>query len=101
MQHVQPGSSALRALGWDHPRCVAPMRRCAGVWKEEAGIDVGWVWGGLGAVGDQALGGVAAGDDLLVLDPPLCGTPAQSGRLAPLGGLGPASPPAGAAARST
>ena len=29
----------LRALGWDHPRCMSPMRACAERWQSSPGVD--------------------------------------------------------------
>ena len=100
MQHVQPGSSALRALGWAHPRCVAPMLACAGAWKEQTGVEVEWVWRSLESFGDEPLEELAPEYDLLVIDHPFCGTAAESGCLAPLDELVPASTMAELAADS-
>jgi multiple sugar transport system substrate-binding protein len=74
----------LRAIGWDHPRCVRPMRACADAWREERGIDVVWNFRSLEAFGDQPLEQVARHYDLLVIDHPFCGTAAASGCLAAL-----------------
>ena len=100
VQHVQPGSSVLRALGWDHPRCVSPMLACAGAWQEQTGMEVEWAWRSLESFGDEPLEELAPDYDLLVIDHPFCGTAAASGCLAPLDELVPAPAVAGLAADS-
>jgi multiple sugar transport system substrate-binding protein len=76
--------SLLRAIGWDHPRCVKPMRACADAWREEQGVDVVWDFRSLEAFGDQPLEQVAPHYDLLVIDHPFCGTAVATGCLAAL-----------------
>ncbi len=64
----------LRALGWDHPRCLGPMRACAEAWQRDTGVRVDWEARSLEAFGDQPLEEVARDYDLLVIDHPFCGT---------------------------
>jgi multiple sugar transport system substrate-binding protein len=80
----------LRALGWDHPRCVAPMDACTQAWVKEGGTDIVWDWRSLTAFGDQPLEEVAPAYDLLVIDHPFCGTAVATKSLAPLDELIPA-----------
>jgi multiple sugar transport system substrate-binding protein len=74
----------LRALGWDHPRCVAPMHACTQAWVTERGTDIVWDWRSLTAFGDQPLEEVASSYDVLIIDHPFCGTAAATGSLAQL-----------------
>src|SRR5262245_41792714 len=74
----------LRALGWDHPRCIGPMNACTRAWKSKGGTDIAWEWRSLTAFGDQPLDEVAAAYDLLVIDHPFCGTAVSTGSLLPL-----------------
>jgi multiple sugar transport system substrate-binding protein len=82
--------TTLRAIGWDHPRCVAPMRACSVEWQAETGVVVEWNWRSLEAFGDQPLEQLAPAYDLLVIDHPFCGTAVATGCLAPLDELLPA-----------
>lgn len=74
----------LRALGWDHPRCMSPMRACAERWREMTGTEIAWEARSLEAFGDQPLEEAAAGYDLIVIDHPFCGRAAATGCLTPL-----------------
>jgi len=74
----------LRALGWDHPRCMSPMRACAERWRETTGVDIVWEARSLEAFGDQPLEEAAAGYDLIVIDHPFCGRAAATRCLRPL-----------------
>jgi multiple sugar transport system substrate-binding protein len=80
----------LRAIGWAHPRCIAPMRACSVEWQAETGVVVEWDWRSLESFGDQPLEQLAPAYDLLVIDHPFCGTAAATGCLAPLDELLPA-----------
>jgi multiple sugar transport system substrate-binding protein len=77
-------TEALRALGWDHPRCIGPMEACTRAWVAGGGSEIAWVWRSLTAFGDQPLEEVASEYDLLVVDHPFCGTAAETGSLTPL-----------------
>ncbi|MFI5049130.1 MAG: carbohydrate ABC transporter substrate-binding protein, partial [Gaiellales bacterium] len=74
----------LRALGWDHPRCMSPMRACAERWREMTGVEIDWEARSLEAFGDQPLEEAAAGYDLIVIDHPFCGRAAATRCLTPL-----------------
>ncbi len=75
----------LRALGWDHPRCMGPMRACAAAWRElHPDVAIDWEVRSLGAFGDQPLEEVAGSYDLLVIDHPFCGTAEAAACLTPL-----------------
>jgi multiple sugar transport system substrate-binding protein len=74
----------LRALGWDHPRCMSPMRACAQRWREVTGVEIAWEARSLEAFGDQPLEEAAAGYDLIVIDHPFCGRAAATRCLTPL-----------------
>ena len=74
----------LRALGWDHPRCMSPMRACAERWREMTGVEIDWEARSLEAFGDQPLEEAAAGYDLIVIDHPFCGRGAATRCLTPL-----------------
>jgi multiple sugar transport system substrate-binding protein len=78
---------ALRALGWDHPRCMAPMRACAEQWRSQTGMTVRWEARSLEAFGDQPLEDVAGDYDLIVIDHPFCGRAERTGCLTPLNAL--------------
>src|SRR5262249_3855770 len=78
---------ALRAIGWDHPRCQLPMLACASAWRDRAGVEIAWSWRSLEAFGDQPLEELAPGHDILVIDPPFSGTAAATGCLHPLDAL--------------
>ena len=74
----------LRALGWDHPRCMSPMRACAVRWRATTGVEIAWEARSLEAFGDQPLEEAAAGYDLIVVDHPFCGRAEATGCLTPL-----------------
>jgi multiple sugar transport system substrate-binding protein len=77
--------TTLRALGWDHPRCMLPMRACAAAWHElHPDVRVEWDARSLRDFGDTPLDDIAGGYDLLVIDHPFCGTAARDGTLLPL-----------------
>jgi multiple sugar transport system substrate-binding protein len=83
--------TTLRALGWDHPRCMLPMRACAGAWHDlHPGVRIEWDARSLRDFGDAPLAETARDYDLLVIDHPFCGTAARDGTLLPLDGLLPA-----------
>ncbi len=73
----------LKAIGWDQPRCRAPMEACSAVWRDATGVLVSWDWRTLEAFGDQPLEELAPAYDLLVIDHPFCGTAVATGCLRP------------------
>src|SRR4051812_43520293 len=72
----------LRALGWEHPRCLLPMRHAADIWRAREGVEVVWETRSLTAFGDGPLEELA-GYDLAVIDHPTCGAAAAAGLLRP------------------
>jgi multiple sugar transport system substrate-binding protein len=83
--HRPPATrSPLRALGWDHPRCMLPMTACAQAWAGTGRGAVAWEARSLEAFGDQPLEEIAADYDLLVIDHPFCGAAERSGCLTPI-----------------
>jgi multiple sugar transport system substrate-binding protein len=77
----------LRALGWDHPRCLRPMEACSKEWRRQGGAEITWEARSLTAFGDQPLEEVAESYDLLVIDHPFCGRAAAAEALWPLDDL--------------
>ncbi len=80
----------LRALGWDHPRCRAPMQACAAAYRRARVI---WAYRSLESFGDQPLAELADRYDLVVIDHPHIGEAVEAGCLWPLdvadpGGVG-------------
>lgn len=78
----------LRALGWDHDRCVAPMRACTAAWAAlRPEVELSWDHRSLTAFGDEPVEQVADRYDLVMIDHPFCGTAEATGTLAPLDDL--------------
>jgi multiple sugar transport system substrate-binding protein len=80
----------LRALGWDHPRCRAPMEACAAAYPRARLV---WEYRSLESFGDQPLAELADSYDLVVIDHPHIGEAVDAGCLRPLdvadpGGVG-------------
>jgi multiple sugar transport system substrate-binding protein len=74
----------LRALGWDHPRCMSPMHACAESWHRRTGVAIRWQARSLEAFGDQPLEEAAGDYDLIVIDHPFCGRAERTACLTPL-----------------
>jgi multiple sugar transport system substrate-binding protein len=75
----------LRAIGWDHDRCMRPMRACTDAYRRVAPeVEITWDARSLTAFGDQPVEELAGGYDLLVVDHPFCGTAEKTGCLVPL-----------------
>lgn len=70
--------SALRGIGWDHPRCRGPLELAA------TRRDVVWEFRSLEAFNDQPPAELADEYDLLVVDHPHVAAAAEAGALAPL-----------------
>jgi len=61
----------LRGIGWDHPRCMAPLRACAEAWAAaHPAVALAWEARPLSAFEDQPLEQLAASYDLLAIDHP-------------------------------
>jgi len=76
--------TALRGLGWDHPRCIGPMRACADAWRAQTDVSVEWSFRSLSAFGDQPLEDLTGDYDVVVIDHPFCGRARETGCLTPL-----------------
>jgi multiple sugar transport system substrate-binding protein len=74
----------LRALGWDHPRCMRPMHACSEAWQRRTGISITWDLRSLTSFGDQPLEELVHDYDLVVIDYPFAGAASASGVLRPL-----------------
>ncbi len=74
----------LAAIGWDHERCLGPMRAAAEVWAERTDIEISWQARSLLAFGDEPFEELARVFDLLVIDHPFVGTAYRTGCLLPL-----------------
>src|SRR5688500_16622698 len=78
----------LRALGWDHERCMGPMRAAAAAWSaRRPATTIHWEARSLLAFGDEPLEECADRFDLLVIDHPFVGTARRTGCLRPLDDL--------------
>jgi len=92
--------SGLRGIGWDHLRCLGPMRAAAAAWAGRGGAEIEWDARLLAASDDRLVAELAESYDLLVIDHPSVGTVVEAGCLAPLEGLLAADPLAALAADS-
>ncbi len=78
----------VRALGWDHPRCMIPMRASAAAWRKlHPDVSVEWTARPLEQFNDQPLTELIGLYDILVVDHPYVGTAEKQGLLKPLDGL--------------
>jgi multiple sugar transport system substrate-binding protein len=79
---------SLRALGWDHDRCTAPMAACTEAWARlHPEVELAWTNRSLTAFGAEPLEEVAHRYDLVMIDHPFCGTAEATATLAPLDDL--------------
>jgi len=79
------GAIALRGIGWDHERCLAPLTAAASAWAERRpGTVVEWDSRSLAAFNDQPIDGLAETYDLIVVDHPFVGAAAETSCLVPL-----------------
>jgi multiple sugar transport system substrate-binding protein len=81
----------MRAIGWDHPRCVGPMRAAAEAWRARTGVEIAWDFRPLADFNDQPLQELAPHYDLLVIDHPAVPAAVAHDALAPLDELLPAA----------
>ncbi|MEN3284052.1 MAG: multiple sugar transport system substrate-binding protein [Solirubrobacteraceae bacterium] len=81
----------MRAIGWDHPRCVGPMLAAAEAWRARTGTAVHWEFRPLDAFNDQPLHELAADFDLMIVDHPAVPEAVVHGALAPLDRLLPSA----------
>jgi multiple sugar transport system substrate-binding protein len=71
-------------IGWDHERCMGPLRAAARAWHEQGRGEVVWETRTLRDFGDQPLEELAGDFDLLSIDHPFVGTAHLTGCLTPL-----------------
>ena len=74
----------MRAIGWDHPRCVEPMLAAAEAWRDRTGIAIAWDFRPLADFNDQPLHELAPDKDVLVIDHPAVPEAVAHDALAPL-----------------
>jgi multiple sugar transport system substrate-binding protein len=60
----------MRAIGWDHPRCMEPMLAAADAWQAQTGVTVAWEFRSLADFNDRPAHELAPAFDLLVIDHP-------------------------------
>ena len=77
----------MRAIGWDHPRCIEPMLAAADAWHARTGVTVAWEFRPLAAFNDQPLHELAPAYDVLVIDHPAVAEAVAHDALAPLESL--------------
>lgn len=83
---------ALRGVGWEHERCMGPMRAAARAWaKLRPGVEIEWSARPLAAFNDEPVEELARRFGLLVVDHPFAGTAARTACLVPFDELLPAS----------
>lgn len=80
----------MRAIGWDHPRCMEPMLAAADAWHARTGVAIAWEFRPLAAFNDQPVRELAADFDLLVIDHPHIPEAASDGAVLMLEDLLPA-----------
>jgi multiple sugar transport system substrate-binding protein len=68
--------TVLKGLGWDHPRCMAPLMASAASIAGEADVRIEWTTRSLKDFGDGDLADAAGQFDLLVFDHPYVGAAA-------------------------
>ncbi|MGH9642634.1 MAG: hypothetical protein ACRD3Q_09415, partial [Terriglobales bacterium] len=69
-------TTVLKGLGWDHPRCMAPLLASAASMAEQIDARIEWSTRSLKDFGDGDLAGPAGHFDLLVFDHPYVGAAA-------------------------
>lgn len=75
---------ALRAIGWEHPRCIRPMTAAASAWEGLSGVAVDWEFRPLSAFNDQPIAELTHSYDLVVIDHPTIPEAVAAGMLWPL-----------------
>jgi multiple sugar transport system substrate-binding protein len=77
----------MRAIGWDHPRCMEPMLAAADAWHALTGVAQAWEFRPLADFNDQPLHELAPAYDLLVVDHPAVAEAVAHEALLPLEAL--------------
>lgn len=80
----------MRAIGWDHPRCMEPMLAATEAWHASTGVTIAWEFRPLASFNDQPVRELAADFDLLVIDHPHIPEAAGDGAILKLEDLLPA-----------
>jgi multiple sugar transport system substrate-binding protein len=76
---------SLRALGWDHDRCRAPLQACSEAWERlHPEVELIWQNRSLADFGEEPVEQIAHRYDLVMIDHPFCGTAEATGTLRPL-----------------
>ncbi len=78
-------NTLLKGLGWEHPRCMAPLRASAASIADQADVRIEWTSRSLKDFGDGDLAGAARHFDLLVFDHPYVGAAAAGDWLVDFG----------------
>jgi len=71
----------MKALGWEHPRCVDPMIAASTSWSLQTGTTIEWTFRPLSHFNDQPTADVASEYDLIILDHPGIPSAAASGAI--------------------
>lgn len=71
----------MRAIGWEHPRCVAPMRAASEWWWTLTGIEVSWEFRPLTDFNDQPIAQLVEDFDLMIVDHPALPAAVDAGAL--------------------
>jgi multiple sugar transport system substrate-binding protein len=74
-------TTLLKGLGWDHPRCMAPLVASASTIADQIDVQIEWTSRSLKDFGDGDLADAARRFDLLVFDHPYVGAAAAGGWL--------------------
>jgi multiple sugar transport system substrate-binding protein len=74
----------MRAIGWDHPRCMEPMLAAADAWLAQTGVAVAWEFRSLADFNDRPAHELAPAFDLLVIDHPTVAEAVAHDALLPL-----------------
>lgn len=80
----------MRAIGWDHPRCIEPMLAASAAWQALTGVTVTWEFRPLADFNDRPLHELAPECDLMVIDHPAVAEAVGREALLPLEQLLPA-----------
>ena len=77
--------TTLRVLGWEHPRCILPLRASAERWRElRPNVRVGLTARPLASFNDQPLSDLIDAFDIVMVDHPFIGVAERQGLLVPL-----------------
>lgn len=80
----------LKAVGWDHERCMGPMRAAAEVYERETGVIVTWFIRSGESFAETPLDALTESYDVIAFDHPFVGSVATTKALNPIDELLPA-----------